>query len=259
MRMRAIVTVLGCMIGACGLTVTGIATDEGTSSIDAGADAGQPAPNDAASVPTVDAAGKSFCASLTTPALFCDDFDTAPDASFGWDRKTGSPQRTTSQSSSPPASLDALVATPSPALLEKDFKGVTTSISVELDVRYVTLPTGNPISPVVIAASSDQAGYLYLYVQSDRSYMQVSNDEYSGWEQPPPTAGAWHHVSASVTFSGTATKFAGALDGKAYDWSTVPKTAHPWQTPTTVTVRVGANPYQVTGEVFVDNVVVNAR
>jgi hypothetical protein len=251
--MRATLALLACAIEACGLTVTGATTDPAPVT-----DAGPDRVVTLEAAPVEDAGAKPFCASLATPALFCDDFDTWPDAAFGWNRVTGTPQRTTSQFLSAPASLDAVV-TSAETVLEKDFANVASSISVELDVRYAAIPAANPLSPIVIAPSSNGAGYLYLFVQGDRSYMQVSNDEYSAWQQPPPTAGAWHHVSASVTFSSTSTKFAGSLDGKAYDWSMVPKTKYPWQTPTTVTVRVGAHPYQATGEIFVDNVVVNAK
>lgn len=262
MRVRG-VSLLACALAACGLSVTGVAPEESATGTDAGhADATTASPSDSSvtdSTISENDSGKpatGFCATLAPAPTFCEDFDTAPDAADGWDGRTGSVQRTTNQSKSTPGALD-VVSGGGEALLDKDFE-VTSSITLELDVRFSTIPPSGALSPFVLRPSNGEGGYVYLYVKSDRTYMQVSSDEYSKW-LTPPTPAAWHHITASVTFDAAKTTFAGTFDGVAFDWSSVAKTSHAWEIAQTVTVRVGANPYQTGGEIFIDNVVVNVK
>lgn len=255
------VGLLACALVGCGLGVTGLTPNETALETDGGSPTqtiGEDASPIDSAVEEVDAApAEGFCASLSKPALFCDDFDISPDASTGWDKRSGSVQRTLSEFKSAPGALDAVVSGGTASLLEKSFQ-VTSSISLELDVRFPSIPSTGVLSPFILRPSNDTGGYLYLYFKADRTYMQVASDEYSKW-LTPPTPGVWHHITATVTFDSAKTTFAGTFDGVAFDWSNVPNTAHAWQIAQTVTVLVGANPYQTSGELFIDNVVVNAR
>jgi hypothetical protein len=254
---RLAIVALGCSLGACGLSLTGVGSDEAASARDGGTEAA-PSRDAASDHDDARAPGQRFCASLSPAPTFCDEFDTeAANIGDGWDSIVGAPRRTTSVSMSFPGALDAVSDAGSPTLLRKAFK-VNSSIRVDLDVRYAGIPPSpGALTPFVIRPANDGEGYFYLYAESGRSYLQVANDEYSTWQTPEPAAGIWHHVSASVTIDASGTKFAGALDFVAYAWSS--PTKHGWAAGTTATVEVGVTPYQANGEILVDNVVVNVE
>jgi hypothetical protein len=264
---RLVILMATVLSAACGLAITGSALDEPSDGADATVDAGASenvdGPTDAAAAGDAGDASDAttatrFCATLAPRPTFCEDFDTdASSVGGAWDSVLSAPQRTTTVWASAPAALDAVSQDGGPTVLEKAFT-VNASITIELDVRYVALPATGAVTPFILRPANGNGGWFYLYSHLGRSYLQVGGDEFSAPQTPEPATGTWHHVSATMTIDGGATVFTGSLDHVAYTWS-ITKSGHPWAAGTSAILQIGMNPWQTTGELYVDNVFVTAR
>ena len=266
-------------LAACGISVVGVGADAPTDALDAsardGAPSGDAEASDAGSTPdvavndasTVDGAtasdggdaGTSYCDTLTPPASLCADFDDG-DFSAGWDSTAADAGTTLSSSAafstSSPRSLHAISTQGKPAALRKTLT-VTTSLSVDYDVRFVTSSTTGDVSSVLLTPPTFPGYDVYFFVGGTKSYFQEYGDDYSPM-LAAPSPDVWHHVHIALAL-GASTAINASLDGTTY-WSSH-ALLHTWPTPVQATIQIGvASLYQETnGEVFIDNVVVRAQ
>jgi hypothetical protein len=258
-------------LGGCSALIDfqGLAGDTGSSASDGSAareggvngdasteDAGA---DDAA--PDVSGSGPRFCATVIPAPSFCADFD-EPDASTGdgWDMVSEKGSATvaldTTQARSQPRSLHAVTADSSVAENGKRFS-VSSQISVDFDVYYTSLGTNGPVSAISLTPVTNPG--IVFFARETYAYFQVAaaSGEYSA-NFNKPGAGQWHHVSVTIKLAATGSTISGSFDGKALWTDYAMKNS--WGVTEMVTVSAGITGtfQQLSADVYVDNVVVNA-
>lgn len=135
---------------------------------------------------------------------------------------------------------------------------MTTTISVEFDVRFAVVPAdGQAISPFMLTPPVYPGFDLYWFVDANNSYFQEFGDDLSA-SGASPTANTWHKVTLSLTTNGTSSQIDAAVDGIAF-W-TNHTLKYPWPTGVFATLRVGAaRTYAQSNHVFVENVIVKTN
>lgn len=207
----------------------------------------------------------TFCQKLTMPATFCADFDDPSDASpgAGWEttfRDTdGSVTITDSTSTfaSAPRALHVTSTQGANAGLRRSFV-VTSSISVELDARFVAVLDSGVVGPLRVTPPTQIAAQdFYFYTQTFDSYFQ-QYDKYSNLALPTLAPNTWHHIALSMVASGGNWIVNASLDGVS-GWANHTMD-HPWTKPVTIDVDVGLILYTVqSDEAYVDNVVIRVQ
>lgn len=284
MRGRLLLGVAAMLFSACGLGVVGGGTDAGESP-EAGADVGgtdvtppPPPPPEAdgsfeaatdggadadAALDAPPDAPLTFCQTVSPPPTFCADFDgPAAVPGTGWTTVLTDAGATVALSStysvSAPRSLHVTSTQSATAGLEKSLT-VTTSLTVDFEVRFTDVPEAGVVGPMRISPPAPFPGQdFYVYEHTFGLYFQEYGDDYSNTIGTPPSLNAWHHVSFAIQANGGGWTVTTAFDG-TNTWTNHP-VLHPWTKPVTVGVALGVVLYGLAvGETYVDNVVIRAQ
>ncbi|HEY2365131.1 MAG TPA: hypothetical protein VGH87_02055 [Polyangiaceae bacterium] len=189
-----------------------------------------------ASTADADAASLGFCASLTTPAALCADFDedasvdagfTSVVATVGAGTVAFDPAASFSSPRSARTSLAANTPGAPQAYLQYDVTGAPTIVHVEAEIDPLTLSPSKLVDVLDVSQSNVR---LRLYMTTTQTVAQEEQlpayTDYYG--MPAPDFGHWHRLAIDLTL-GASAKVVISEDGLpivqkqlVYPWSKAP-------------------------------------